>query len=148
MTNYTKMLDLYSSSSHIKHNLCNLPLHKKYRSHFEIIGLVLEAVKDKGTARFSIMKHADINCAQLKKYLQALIDIGFIQADIKEGRVAYRATEKGLDFLRQYYVLLGMLLSASTRNNPTSIVYETEYDTFDRQQRSIAQIVAHLRHAP
>jgi predicted transcriptional regulator len=109
---------------------------------------MLEAVKDNSTARFSIMKHADINSAQLKKYLQALIDIGFIQADIKEGQVAYRATEKGLDFLRQYYVLLGILLSVSTRNKSTSIVHETEYDAFNRQQRSIAQIVAHFRHAP
>ena len=133
---------------HKKYNSCRLALRKKYRSHFEIMGLVLEAVKDNGTARFSIMKYADINCAQLKKYLQALIDIGFIQADMKEGRVAYRATEKGLDFLRQYYVLLGMLLSASTRNNPTNIAHETEYYTFNRRQRSIAQIVARLRHAP
>jgi hypothetical protein len=94
------------------------------------------------------MKYADINCAQLKKYLQALINIGFIQADMKEGRVAYRATEKGLEFLRQYYVLLGMLLSASTRNKSISFVHETEYDAFKRQQHSTAQIVAHLRHTP
>lgn len=147
MLNYTNMPSP-CLALHKKYNSCRLPLRKKYRSHFEIIGLVLEAVKDNGTARFSIMKYADINCAQLKKYLQALIDIGFIQADMKEGRVAYRATEKGLDFLRQYYVLLGMLLSASTRNNPTSIAHETEYYTFNRQQRSIAQIVARLRHAP
>lgn len=147
MVNYTNMPNL-CLPLHKKYNSCRLPLRKKYRSYFEIIGLVLEAVKDNGTARFSIMKYADINCAQLKKYLQALIDIGFIQADMKEGRVAYRATEKGLDFLRQYYVLLGMLLSASTRNKPTSIVHETEYDASNRQQRSTAQIVAHLRHAP
>jgi len=147
MVNYTNM----PSSClplHKKYNSCRLPLHKKYRSHFEIIGLVLEAVKDNGITRFSIMKYADINCAQLKKYLQALINIGFIQADMKEGRVAYRATEKGLEFLRQYYVLLGMLLSASTRSKSISIVHETEYDAFNRQQRSTAQIVAHLRHAP
>jgi predicted transcriptional regulator len=109
---------------------------------------MLEAVKDNGTTRFSIMKYADINCVQLKKYLQALVDIGFIQANMKEGRVAYRATEKGLDFLKQYYVLLGMLLSASTRNKRTSIIHETEYYTFNRQQHSIAQTVARLRHAP
>jgi len=147
MVNYTNMPNL-CLPLHKKYNSCGLPLRKKYRGPFEIIGLVLEAVKDNGTARFSIMKYADINCAQLKKYLQALIDIGFIQTDMKEGRVAYRATVEGLDFLRQYYVLLGMLLSASTRNNPTSIVYETEFDAFNRQQRSAAQVVAHLRHPP
>jgi predicted transcriptional regulator len=147
MANYTN-ISKPSLPSHKKYNSCRLPLHKKYRSNFEIIGLVLEAVKDNGTTRFFIMKYANINCAQLKKYLQALIDIGFIQADMKEGRVAYRSTEKGVEFLRQYYVLLGMLLSASTRNNPTSIVYEKEFDPFNRQQRSAAQVVAHLRHAP
>ena len=42
-----------------KYGLSTLqPLHKKYRSNFEIIGLVLEAVKASSATPFSIMKHA------------------------------------------------------------------------------------------
>lgn len=78
---------------------------------------MLEAVKDNGAARCSIMTYTGTNFVKIKKYLESLIEIGFIETDIKEGRVLYRASEKGLEFLRQYYVLLGILLSARTRGN-------------------------------
>ncbi len=88
------------------------PLHKKYRSHFEIIGVVLEAVKSSSATPFSIMKHAGINCIQLKKYLQSLTEMGFLEVEIRRSRIFYRASKEGLEFLRQYYTLLDMLLSA------------------------------------
>jgi len=108
-----------------KYNLCNLPLNKKYRSHFEIIALILEAVKDDSASRFSIMMHANLNCSQLKKYLQPLIEIGFIEMDLREKRVIYRASEKGLDFLGKYYALIRTLLSVPTEDNLAKIIYKT-----------------------
>ena len=98
-------------------NLRCLAWRKKNRSHFEIIASTLEAVKDNGTSRYSIMKHVGSNFAELKKYLESLTEMGFIETDIKEDRVLYRVSEKGLDFLRQYYVLLGMLLSTRAYRN-------------------------------
>jgi len=148
MKNYMKTLDLCSSPSYMKHNLCTSPLHKKYRGHFEIIALLLEAVKDNGATGFSIMKHASINYNQLKKYLHSLTEIGFIDIDRKEEQCFYRTTEKGLDFLRQYYVLLGMLLNAFARNKPASIVYEAEYDATSVQQQSATQLVTSLQYNP
>ena len=148
VTDYTKLLDLCSSSSRIKHDLFNSPLHKKYRGHFEIIALLLEAVKDNGATRFSIMKHADTNYNQLKKYLPSLTEIGFIEMVKKEDQCFYRTTKKGLDFLRQYYVLFGMLLNAFARNKPASIVYEAEYDATSVQQQSATQLVTSLQHNP
>jgi predicted transcriptional regulator len=148
MTDYTKMLDLCSPSSRMKNNLYSLSLHKKYRGHFEIIALLLEAVKDNGATRFSINKHVNTNYSQLKKYLRSLTEIGFIEMDKKEDRCFYRTTEKGLDFLRQYYVLLGMFLNAFARNKPASIVYEAEYDATSVQQQSATQLVTSLQHNP
>jgi len=145
MVNYVTMPNVYGSVRK-KHNLCGLLLRKKYRSHFEITALVLEAVKNDGAARFSIMKHASINCTQLKTYLRSLIEIGFIEMDIKRGRVLYKASEKGLDFLRQYYVLLEMLLSAHGQNKSTSVFNRTGYYETERQQQPTAQIVTHLQH--
>jgi predicted transcriptional regulator len=96
-----------------KYNLSSLqPLHMKYRSHFEIIGLVLEAVKANSATPFSIMKHANINCIQLKKYLKSLTEIGFLEVEIKRSRIAYRASKEGLEFLRQFCILLDMLMTA------------------------------------
>jgi len=96
-----------------KYSLSSLqPLHKKYRSHFEIIGLVLEAVKAESATPFSIMKHAHVNFMQLKKYLKSLTEIGFLEVEIRRSMISYRASKEGLEFLRQYYVLVEMLLTA------------------------------------
>jgi len=132
----------------MKNNLCTSPLHKKYRGHFEIIALLLEGGTDNGATKFSIMKHANINYKQLKKYLRSLTEIRFIEMDKKGDQCFYRTTAKGLDFLRQYHVLLGMLLSAFARNKPVSIAYETEYDATSVQQQSVTQFVTSPQHNP
>jgi predicted transcriptional regulator len=113
------------SPSREKYNLCRLPLGKKYRSHFEIIALILEAAKDGGEGRFAIMKRASVNCTQLEKFLNSLVETGFIEIDNMEGRRLVRATEKGLSFLRQYYVLLGMLLTPTAQIKSPSIICKT-----------------------
>ena len=141
------MLELCCSSSPME-NSFSLPLHKKYRGRLEIIALLLEAVKDNGATKFSIMKHANTNYKQLKKYLRTLTEIGFIKMDKKEDRCLYRTSEKGLNFLRQYYVLLGMLLSASAGNKSAGIVYEVEYDAASGEQQSASQLVRSFQHNP
>jgi predicted transcriptional regulator len=133
-----------SSPSRERYNLLNLPLGKKYRSGFEIIALVLEAAKNKGATRFSIMKQAGTNFKQLDKYLQSLTDIGFIKTDIEENRVLYRASEKGLNYLAQYYVLLGMLLGAPTRNELTNAIHEVELDFPHKQKQPTRTIVTRV----
>ena len=84
---------------------------KKNRGHFEIIASMLEAVKNNDRALYTLMKHTGSNYAELRKYLESLTEIGLIETDTKGGRALYRASEKGLNFLRQYYVLLEMLLN-------------------------------------
>lgn len=102
-------------------------LHKKNRSSFELIALILETVKDNDAARYSLMKHTSINYAQLKKYLKYLIEMGFIETDMKDGQDSYRASEKGAVFLRQYYRLLEMLFEAYTLNKEVNIDHQVEY---------------------
>lgn len=106
-----------------KYRLCGFPLGKKYRSHFEIIALIVEAVKDVGQPKFSIMKHASINCGQADKFLSSLTGMGFVVPYTVSGRPTYRASERGLAFLRQYYVLLSMfLLSGDEAKQPAITV--------------------------
>lgn len=107
-----------------KYDLSMLPLGKKYRSHFEIIALILEATREGDEGKFAVMKHASVNCTQLDKFLGSLIEIGFIEMHAGEGRMLCRATEKGLAFLREYYVLLGMLLAPPRNNEISSVVCE------------------------
>jgi len=111
-----------------KVNLCCLTWRKKNRGSLEIIASMLEAVKDNGASQYSLMKHIGSNFVELRKYLKSLTEMGFIETDIKDGRMLYRATEKGLDFLRQYYVLLGKMLSTRACENtvlPKCVVRES-----------------------
>jgi predicted transcriptional regulator len=107
-----------------RYRLCGFPLGKKYRSHFEIIALMVEAVKDCGLAKFSIMKHASINCGQADKFLSSLTEMGFIEQYMMAGRSMYRASERGLSFLRQYYVLLSMFLISENETKQPAIVFQ------------------------
>jgi predicted transcriptional regulator len=148
MTSHAKVLDLCSSSSRIKHNRYTLPLNKKYRDRFEITALLLEAVKDNGATRFSIMRSTSTNYKQLEKYLDSLTEIGFIKMDTRQDQCLYRATEEGLIFLRQYYVLLGIFLSALVGNKQANIACETEHYETTVQQQFATQLVSSLRHNP
>jgi len=100
------------------------------------MALMLEAMKDNDAARYSLMKYTSINYAQLKKYLKCLIETGFIETDIRKGQVLYKASEKGVVFLRQYYILLGMLLNVYTQNKQANIDYQAEYAALNRPQNS------------
>lgn len=107
-----------------RYRLCGFPLGKKYRSYFEIIALVVEAVRDAGQPKFSIMKHASINCGQADKFLSSLTSMGFVEQYAMSGRPMYRASERGLAFLRQYYVLLGMFLVSEDEARQPAIIYQ------------------------
>jgi predicted transcriptional regulator len=121
----------------------SLFVHSKYRSNIELIGLILEAVKNNDVTRYPLMRYTGINYAQLKKYLGCLIEMGFIEAHEKDGQVLYRARERGLDFLRQYYVLLGTLLNAYTRNEtPEAICQEVKCDSSKGQRSFTARFAA------
>jgi len=136
LASYGTEVELHHLPLSSKYRTSNLlGLNKKYRSHFEIVALMLEAMKGNGATGFSVMKHTSVNSAQLKKYLSCLTEIEFIDVDTREGQVLYKASTKGLDFLRQYYVLLGMLLNAWTRNEPYAAIYqEVKCDSKTGQQ--------------
>lgn len=82
---------------------------KKYRSHFEIVSLILEAARDKCVTRFSIVNYADINYTQLKRYLRILIEMRLIEVHIINERVFYKTSTKGINFLNQYNVLSNII---------------------------------------
>lgn len=107
-----------------RYRLCGFPLGKKYRSYFEIIALVVEAIRDAGQPKFSIMKHASINCGQADKFLSSLTSMGFVEQYTMSGRPMYRASERGLAFLRQYYVLLSMFLVSEDEARQPVIIYQ------------------------
>jgi predicted transcriptional regulator len=88
-------------------------MQKRYRNTFEIFAMMIEAIKENngsGTPKFSIMRNTSINSAQLKRYLESLSDMGFVETGNTGDRLVYKATGRGLDFLRQYNVLQRLML--------------------------------------
>jgi predicted transcriptional regulator len=136
VTNYVGEHGLFYSPSREKYRTSKFLNLRKNRSHFEIFALILEAGNKDCAIQYSLMKHANTSHVQLKKYLGSLIRMGFIETNVKDGRILYRTSKKGNSFLAQYYVLLGMLANAQTQNK----------SALDIQQQSATQIVAHLRH--
>jgi len=132
-----------SNCSQTRSILLNLPFDKKYRGHFEIITLILEAAKYNSATKFEIMKQASVNCNQLKKYLQILTKIGLIEIDVKERNCLYRTSKKGLDFLRQFYILLEMLLEGSSFGKTSNITYEAEYNIATSLLKPKPQLAPH-----
>lgn len=108
-----------------KYHTCGFPIGKKYRSHFEIIALIVEAVKDGTQAKFSIMKYANVNSGQFNKFLNSLVEMGFIERYLTDGRPLYRASARGQSFLRQYYILLSMLMTSESNTRHLPVMYET-----------------------
>jgi len=111
---FAKEFNLFPSPVGGKYERSGFPLQKKYRSYFELVALVLESVKSDWATPFPIMRYAGINFTQLKKYVECLVHIGFIEEKANSSRLSYKATERGVEFLSQYYVLLGMLLSGTS----------------------------------
>jgi predicted transcriptional regulator len=97
--------------------LIRIPLQKKYRSYIEIVALILEAVKYGDAGLYFIMKQTNINYPQLKKYLKPLSRLGFVEPSVRDGKAFFRASEKGLAFLKQYNVLRDMLSNADFESN-------------------------------
>jgi predicted transcriptional regulator len=139
MANYINGIGLSRPFLSEKYKTTKFPnLHKKYRSHFEILALVLEAINYNGASSSFIMRYTGMNYKQLKKYLGSLTDIGFVDANTIDGQVAYRVNEKGLAFLRQYYVLLMMLLGICTENSQLTVFMNMNKNLADRSARQYA----------
>jgi predicted transcriptional regulator len=72
----------------------------KYRSRTDIAALILEATNG-GAAKTKIMYKAFLSYAQLKEYLDMLLENGLIEHN-EEERI-FKITEKGLRFLQLYH---------------------------------------------
>jgi predicted transcriptional regulator len=99
---------------------------------------MLEAINYNGASPSFIMRYAGMNYKQLKKYLGSLTEIGFVDANAIDSQISYRINEKGLAFLRQYYVLLMMLLGVCTENSQSTLFMNLNKNLTDKSLRQYA----------
>jgi predicted transcriptional regulator len=134
VANYTLRHDSCDLVLRKKYHLCDLPFSKKYRSHFEIIASILDATKFNDGDRYFLMKRTSVNYAQLNKYLEILTKIGFIEVRMRDQQILYCATNKGLEFLNQYCVLIGMLVSTYELSRRSQLIYQVAQATFKKSK--------------
>jgi len=75
---------------------------RKNRDRVEIVADILEICRS-DTRKTNIMYQANLSFELLKKYLRMLQQANLIRAE--ENGSLYSATDKGLEFLKQYYEL-------------------------------------------
>jgi predicted transcriptional regulator len=84
------------------------------RSNIEIIADMLR-VGENGAGKTEIMYTANMSYSQIQKYLDYLVNHGFInKVKVDNTMVAYRVTDSGLKLLRVIDTLMRMLESGSS----------------------------------
>jgi DNA-binding PadR family transcriptional regulator len=73
------------------------------------------------------MRQAGISYKLLKRYLEYLAESGLIETGISRGRISYRASDKGRNFLKQYRILQEMLLTDS-QDSAANLVCNVEHN--------------------
>lgn len=79
----------------------------KYRSRTEIASRILESAAS-GTTRTKIMYKAYLSYAQLKEYLSVLVENALLEYE--KGTQTYKTTSKGLQFLKTYSQIGGLIV--------------------------------------
>jgi predicted transcriptional regulator len=82
----------------------------KYRSRTDIVSQILEAANG-GATKTKIMYKAYLSYAQLKEYLSVLVENGLLE--FEKGTQTYKTTSKGLQFLKTYSQIGGLIIPDS-----------------------------------
>jgi predicted transcriptional regulator len=80
-------------------------------TNIEVIGDILRAGEN-GSGRVEVVYTADVSYPQIQKYLDYLINEGFInKVNLDDTKVVYQVTESGLKFLKAIDTLLNIIES-------------------------------------
>jgi predicted transcriptional regulator len=82
------------------------------RSRFEITAEILRELREP-SGKTSIMSHCNMSSAQSGRYLDFMGSIDLVRTDMIAGKVTYRKTEVGRDYL-ELYGKMALLLDPST----------------------------------
>jgi len=141
MTDRPERVSLSCLPLHAKRGPCQVPLHKKYRSHFEIIASMLEAMRYVDATTFTLMKQARVSYRLLRKYLEHLAELGFLETNIRRGRISYRTSNRGIEYLQRYRILEGML-SPLGQSRSTHITFKARFEDSEKPQHVRADLAA------
>lgn len=92
------------------------PVAGQRRSNIEIIADMLR-VGENGAGKTEIMYTANMSYSQIQKYLEYLVNQGFInKVNVDNTMIAYQVTDSGLKLLKTIDTLMDMLNSTTSHN--------------------------------
>jgi predicted transcriptional regulator len=74
-----------------------------------VIMMDIIGIAKKGVSKTHIMFRANLSFSQLNEYLEFLLNHDLIEVASEDGRMVYKPTEKGLEFMEMQQQVLGML---------------------------------------
>lgn len=87
----------------------------KRRGKHVIISEILETAK-KGTVKTRIMYTINLSFSQASEYFELLLDTKLMDKISENGKVIYKTTDKGIEFL-QYYREIEEMIKTEDNNN-------------------------------
>ena len=92
------------------------PVTGQRRSNIEIIADMLR-VGENGAGKTEIMYTANMSYSQIQKYLEYLVNQGFInKVNVDNTMIAYQVTDSGLKLLKTIDILMDMLNSTASHS--------------------------------
>ncbi len=82
--------------------------YPKRRDKLVIMAEIVSIAK-KGTSKTHIMFKANLSFSQLNQFLTLLSQTSLLEKSACDGRVIYRATQKGLDFMERQQQIMDLL---------------------------------------
>ena len=76
-------------------------LERRGRDKLHIIAEILDSAKD-GTLKTHLMYRANLSFNDVTAYLALMLRINFLEKIKKDGKLIYKTTEKGNEFLLRY----------------------------------------------
>lgn len=86
----------------------------KKRGRLKIMAEILEIAEEKAL-KTQIMYRAGLSYTQVNNYLRSMLSTALLERFVQNGKRFYRATEKGLYFLRRYWEMT-KLMQRENRN--------------------------------
>jgi len=80
----------------------------KRRDKLIIMAEIIDIAK-KGTSKTHIMFKANLSFSQLKQYLALLSHTSLLETSAQNGRVIYKPTQKGLEFMERQQQIMNLI---------------------------------------
>jgi len=106
--------------------------YPKRRDKLVIMAEIVDIAK-KGTSKTRIMFKANLSFSQLNQYLSLLSHTSLLEKSACDGRVIYKSTQKGLEFMEKQQQIMD-LLNEDTRVHRNGV--KTPYSAINTFQRS------------